>query len=1571
MNDPYTTITAPGLFTTANWAAAVAAPNGSNAQLQDLLTAGGKVLAAGTEQTLFGSTVSATILITPHIWVADANGLFQTPTDLSQEWATYYQEAVAGKALNPLQHLEASAEAVFLNTKINTLDAATQERDREDVQREYDAIAVAMDRLGLSNATQLTVNDYLAISLQIRSDPVLQELAIQGHGQNSPPSAKYNGYTQDFQHNVDTTTLYIGGGLDNNQNALTDFFDDVVISHEPFPTVPEWGRLEQLNQNANNEDWVGEATSAFNDAMFNRVYTASDFSQTSGTASSTVNPPPASSATYGPTQMLGFYNTPVDRTITVANADLGAGITHTWQANGAGLYVLTASTSLASEWWADYMVLTKGTAAQQAALTNVQRLEGNIEGIFVNTGLGNLSATQLAIDRMDIQRQIDALSAAMIIAGVGPQAQFTEASYHATSLALQGNADLDELALQGHGLNGTGLSRYAGYASDIQWASQTQTDNRTLYVGAGFDSGEKAVLTLLNDLTLEMFAQATQNGVLYQLNQDGSTGPTLGAAINGVNAAMTALQYGAGAFGKAVVGNQTVGGISLPATATFANALLGAGVSHVWAADSNGLYVTSADLATEWTGYYTAMTGGKGATLTAMQRWEGNAESVLEAAGLTGANASNFRMDIQRIVDATSQAMTTLGLGAAPLSAADYVGLSNAIQATPLLDEFVLQGEGVTNPALVKYFGFVNQFQYSHNAGLYFVGGGSDNGKSILTDFGTDFIVGYLADPTYSQNGTIYQLGSGMSSVGAVAKVAANLNQTLFDQVYVAADFSKTATTVGTVTTIAGSTPGLGAEPTAGAGQIVTADGAVIADTITGLAHVWKADSRGVFQTTTDLTLEWYNAYQQLQTNPAGMTWQQRAEANAEALFEGSGLTSLGEAQQAQYRADIQREIDAIWGAMGTAGLRAKTALTTQDFVTVSNILRASPTLLELATQGRGLDGAWNTRESGYQNDFRWTGNRYLVSAGLPDDGCSAIATVLNDIIGGNLIFGTTVVNGVPEMRSDGTGKGQTLIAAVATFNADYTLVLTAANVFVPGGVATPMVAAPAANGTSRDGTMLPGTITANGHVWTVDANGLYVTGNLEMEWRSLYQQLLSTGGVGMTAWQRLEANAEAVFENTDAAYFGQVRLQRARADVQRVIDAEAAAASAAGLNMAGPLSTSGAIAIESVLRGTTVADEALGELALQGTGQWNNAANGGPVRYNGYDSDFRWAAGNSKYYVGGGADSGKAALAQFVDDMLINDLSYGTMMQNGTLYALNNNGGLSGTLQAQTTSLNNLMFRQILVASDFSTHANTVGAFVLMANVPAGLSAAPLATATGRANSIVTAQGVTIASTQTLNGHTWIAGSDGLFHTGDLSAEWLSLYNQAQAGAKLTTVQMLEANAEAVFLNTAIAGWSSKSGGAAQQQSAREDVQRVIDAFAQAEVYGGIGTATVLTAGTIEKLDRTMSTNWVLSEFVLQGYGAAGAAQGSRYYGMLGDVAGADWSTKYTGGGYGNGNGATREFLRDAVLGDIGMPVFVSSGGVISAETSTAWESIALSQSAAQITLYGGTQVLTKASFA
>ncbi|MGO9598865.1 MAG: hypothetical protein ACLP7Q_12825 [Isosphaeraceae bacterium] len=142
--------------------------------------------------------------LTPHAWTPDASGLYHTTTNLAAEWQGYYQQMLAGNAssLSPVQRLEGNAEAVFENTGLKNLTAGQQAADREDAQREFDAIAAAMTRnqtnLGIAASQPLNDTTYLALETTLQNSPVLQELAVEGHGLNSPPSSRYNGYTNDF-----------------------------------------------------------------------------------------------------------------------------------------------------------------------------------------------------------------------------------------------------------------------------------------------------------------------------------------------------------------------------------------------------------------------------------------------------------------------------------------------------------------------------------------------------------------------------------------------------------------------------------------------------------------------------------------------------------------------------------------------------------------------------------------------------------------------------------------------------------------------------------------------------------------------------------------------------------------------------------------------------------------------------------------------------------------------------------------------------------------------------------------------------------------------------------------------------------------------------------------------------------------------------------------------------------------------------------------------------------------------------------------------------------------------------
>lgn len=186
-----------------------------------------------------------------------------------------------GASLTAIQRLESNAEAVFENTGLSKLAAATQVRDREDLQRQFDAEAAVMAinarTLGISTAASFTQQSYLAMEHTLQSNSALEELALQGHGLNHPSAAKYDGYTNDIQNAVDKGTTFIGGGLDNNQAAAANLLDDVILGHAPFPAVFINGKFQQLNQNGAAEDLVTKAVAGLNEAAFARTFKASDF----------------------------------------------------------------------------------------------------------------------------------------------------------------------------------------------------------------------------------------------------------------------------------------------------------------------------------------------------------------------------------------------------------------------------------------------------------------------------------------------------------------------------------------------------------------------------------------------------------------------------------------------------------------------------------------------------------------------------------------------------------------------------------------------------------------------------------------------------------------------------------------------------------------------------------------------------------------------------------------------------------------------------------------------------------------------------------------------------------------------------------------------------------------------------------------------------------------------------------------------------------------------------------------------------------------------------------------------
>jgi hypothetical protein len=486
--------------------------------------------------------VAPVIDTTAHTWTADSTGKYHT-SDLAAEWQTDYQLMQSPKTLaglSPLQRWEGNAEAVFENTKINTLPALTQQIYREDAQREIDAVWAAMQtnsiKLNINVNTPLTEQTYLSMETTLQNNSTLLELAVQGHGLNNPPASRYAGYTNDFQNNVDGTTLYIGGGHNTNNNALTDFFDDDIMSHAPFSVVWHNGGLIQLNQNGNLENSLETAVTELDDTLYYRVYTSAMFSQTAVTKAHYNSPAPK----YVEGTEIQVNRAPANGQIvtawglvptTLSSVD-NTTLAHTWVADANGLFHPVDGNGnpidLSAEWKANYQAMLSGNFG---SLTPLQRWEGNAEAVFENTGISKLSATQQEVDREDAQREFDAAWAAMQINNaVGP---FTNQSYLSMEATVQGNASLEELSVQGHGLNNPPAPRYAGYTNDFQ----NNVDQTTLYIGGGLNNHGKAIADFFDDNVMSHapFPVVWHNGVLVQLNQNGNRENKLSSAVTALN----------------------------------------------------------------------------------------------------------------------------------------------------------------------------------------------------------------------------------------------------------------------------------------------------------------------------------------------------------------------------------------------------------------------------------------------------------------------------------------------------------------------------------------------------------------------------------------------------------------------------------------------------------------------------------------------------------------------------------------------------------------------------------------------------------------------------------------------------------------------------------------------------------------------------------------------------------------------------------------------------------------------------------------------------------------------------
>jgi len=317
-----------GVTGTVAAAAATPAPAAATTTVVLPITLG----SAGSFTTILGTTAAGSVTTNGHTWVADpTTHLYTTTADLAAEWKADYatMKAGSGASLNDIQRLEGNAEAVFENTGLKNLTADQLVTDRQDVQRQFDAMYAAMVGAGVDLTGPLTQPQYLATANILQGNATLEELGMQGHGLNNSGITRYAGYTTDFQNTVDGQTLYIGGGLNNGRKAITDFFDDNVLSHLPFPTAIINGVLYQLNQNGARENTVPDALAALNTGM-SRTYLRSDFLQPPQLAAKTTQQVFTNGQALTFTLPAGTFVDPQGQTVTYTATLAGGAALPSW-----------------------------------------------------------------------------------------------------------------------------------------------------------------------------------------------------------------------------------------------------------------------------------------------------------------------------------------------------------------------------------------------------------------------------------------------------------------------------------------------------------------------------------------------------------------------------------------------------------------------------------------------------------------------------------------------------------------------------------------------------------------------------------------------------------------------------------------------------------------------------------------------------------------------------------------------------------------------------------------------------------------------------------------------------------------------------------------------------------------------------------------------------------------------------------------------------------------------------------------------------------------------------------------
>ena len=1474
--------------------------------------------------------------LTPHAWTPDAAGLYHTSTDLSTEWQANYQAMLAGKgsSLTAVQRLEGNAEAVFENTGLRTLTVSQLTTAREDVQRELDALAaaqtLAQQKLGIDPSKPFTQATYLAVENVLQNNPQLLELAVQGHGLTSPPAARYNGYTNDFQNNVDTTTLFIGGGFNNNKPAVTTFLDDNVMSHMPFNVVWKNGTQTQLNQNGATDSSLDSAVLALDDSAYGRVYQPANFSTTSSTIN---NGYKSSFTTLITTNKINVNQAPANGTLVTLFGSAPVNITstpHLWTADAiSGVY--HTSTNLAAEWQANYQAMVSGNFG---SLSPLQRLEANAEAVFENTGLNNLTSAQQAIDREDAQREFDAIFAAMAQNNInGPM---TQQQYLLVAQTIQNNPALEELALQGHGLNSPPAARYFGYTNDFQ----NNVDTTTLYLGGGLNNGRQAIASFFDDNVIShlCYPVVWQNGKANQLNQNAATETVLPDAVTAFNNTLFFRVYTPTDFNvQAGVGSSPLAQVVNPATV---NLPIAAGVTpHAWTPDATGLYHTATDLNAEWQAYYNVMLAGQGATLSPVQRLEGNAQAVFLYSGLNSLPANQQaidREDVQRTLDAfagaQSIAQSQQGIDPSqPLNDVTYLAIETTIQSNSILLELAVQGHGLNTPPSARYNGYTTDFQNNVDTTTLFIGGGLNNNQQAIAAFLDDNILAHLPFKVVWRNGTPTQLNQNGTAETNLDSAVTAFDDSAYGRVYKSTDFATVASTVNnayrsTFTTLVQASK-LNVNQAPANGTLVTLFGAAPVS-ISSTPHTWTADPlTGLYHTNTDLAAEWQANYQaMLSGNFGSLSPLQRLEGNAEAVFENTGLANLSTAQLKIDREDAQREFDAIIAAMAQNNVNGP--MTQQQYLLVAQTIQTSPALEELALQGHGLNTPPAPRYFGYTNDFQHVvDTTSLFTGGGLNNNQQAIASFFDDSILSHLPYSVVWQNGKLTQINQNAAAESTLADAVTAYNntlffrvyspTDFNHVLPAIGSGTLAGVVNPG----AVNLTINAG-LTP-------HTWTPDANGLYhTTTDLGAEWQGFYQVMLSGKGSTLTAVQRLEGNAEAVFENTGLKSLSTAQITMDREDVQREFDAIAAAQTLAqqqqGIDPSKPFTQTTYLAVERILQNNPV----LLELAVQGHGLNSPPA----ARYNGFTNDFQNNVDTTTLFVGGGLNNNKQAISAFFDDNILSHLPYKVIWRNGTQTQLNQNGTAETNLDSAVLALDDSAYGRVYKTSDFAQATSTLNnnyksSFLTLINAnKINVNQAP---ANGTLVTLFGAAGVNITTTP----HIWTADPvTGLYHTTtDLGTEWQANYQAMLSGnfGSLSLLQRLEGNAEAAFENTGLKNLST-----AQLTIDREDAQREFDAIATAMAQNNINGP--LTPQQYLLVAQTIQNNPALEELALQGHGLNTPPAG-RYFGYTNDFQNnVDTTTLFIGGGLNNNQKAIADFVDDSIMTHLCYPVVWQNGKLI-----------------------------------